>query len=78
MKLIEFIASKLNFFLRGCQTDQPMVPFLCDVLEDLLTSMMKIFILSGRCKNVNAIVQIKNILQETIQSITDITDLYFF
>ena len=56
LKLIELIASKLNCFLRGFQTDQSLVPFLCDVLKDLLTSMMKMFILSGRCKNVNAIV----------------------
>ena len=77
LKLIEFIASKLNCFLRGFQTDQPVVPFLCDVLKDLLTSMMKMFNLSGRCKNVSAILQTKNILQETIQWIIDITDACF-
>ena len=48
LKLVEFIASKLNGFLRAFQTDQPMVPFLCDVLKDLLSSVMKMFILSGR------------------------------
>ena len=57
-----------------------MVLFLCDVLKDLLTSMMKMFLLSGSCgscKNVNAVVQTKNILQETIQWIIDITDACF-
>ena len=29
MKLVEYISSKLNEFLRGFQIDQPMVPFLC-------------------------------------------------
>ena len=43
VKLIEFIASKLNCFLRGFQTDQPMVTCLCDVFKDLLTSTMKTF-----------------------------------
>ena len=54
-----------------------MVPFICDVLKDLLTSMMKMFILSDRCKNTNAIVQTKHVLQETIQWIIDITDTCF-
>ena len=56
-----------------------MVPFLCDILKGLLTSMMKMFILSGKCKNVNAIEQAKkkNKLQETIQWIIDITDTSF-
>ena len=31
LKLTEFIASKLNCFLWGFQTDQPMVPFFCDL-----------------------------------------------
>ena len=62
-----------------------MVPFFCEVLKEILTTMMKMFILSGSCKNVNGIVQTKNILQETIQWIlqetiqwiTDITDTCF-
>ena len=35
LKLIEFITSKLNCFLRGFQTDQPMIPLICDVLKDI-------------------------------------------
>ena len=77
LKLIEFIASKLNCILRRFQIDQPMVPFLWDVLENLLTSVMEMFILNGRCENVNAIVQTKNILQESIQWIIDITGTCF-
>ena len=77
LKLTEFITSKLNCFLRDFQTDQPMVPFICDVLKDLLMSMMKMFILSDRYKNTNAIVQTKHVLQEIIQWIIDITDTCF-
>ena len=45
-KFVEFIAEKLNTFLRGFQTDQPMVPFLCDTLKELLLSLMNKFILN--------------------------------
>ena len=48
LKLVEFIASKLNRFLTGFQTDQPMVPFLHDVLKEILTTIMKMFMISGR------------------------------
>ena len=47
LKFVEFIASKLNIFLRGFQTDQPMVPFLCDVLKNLLLSLLRMFILNS-------------------------------
>ena len=33
-KFVEFIAEKLNTFLHGFQTDQPMVPFLCETLRN--------------------------------------------
>ena len=45
-KFVEFIAEKLNTFLCGFQTDQPMVPFLCDTLKELLLSLMNMFILN--------------------------------
>ena len=54
-----------------------MVSFLSDVLKNPLTSLMKMFIFCGRCKNVNAIVQTNTIQQETIQWIIDITDIYY-
>ena len=47
-KLVEMVANKLNVFLRGFQTDQPMVPFLAEVLKDILSSIMNMFILDGR------------------------------
>ena len=47
-KLVEFVAGKLNLFLRGFQTDQPMVPFLAEVLKDILFSIMSMFILNGK------------------------------
>ena len=47
-KLVEFVAGKLNLFLRGFQTDQPMVQFLAEVLKDILSSIMSMFILNGK------------------------------
>ena len=47
-KLVEFVAGKLNLFLRGFQTDQPMVPFLAEVLKDILSSIISMFILNGK------------------------------
>ena len=44
MKFMEFLAHKLNTFLRGFQTDQPMVPFLCETLEDLARSILGMFV----------------------------------
>ena len=44
MKLVEYISSKLNEFLRGFQTDQPIIPFLCAALETLLRLFMNMFI----------------------------------
>ena len=41
------MSSKLNEFLRGFQTDQPMVPFLAETLETLLRSFMHMFILKN-------------------------------
>ncbi|XP_057291926.1 uncharacterized protein LOC130614515 [Hydractinia symbiolongicarpus] len=61
LKLVEFIASKLNKFLRGFQTDQPMVPFLCDVLKDLLTSIMKMFILTDTIKKADTTMKLLKI-----------------
>ena len=41
------MSSKLNEFLRGFQTDQPMVPFLAETLKTLLRSFMHMFILKN-------------------------------
>ena len=48
LKLVKFLASKLNRFLQGFQTDQPMVSFLHDVLKEVLTPFMNMFITSGK------------------------------
>ena len=39
LKLLEFVSNKLSKFLRDYQTDQPMVPFLCNSLKEILTSL---------------------------------------
>ena len=46
----EYVAGKLNKYLRGFQTDQPMVPFLNGTLE-LLYSLMSMFINNDTMKN---------------------------
>ena len=46
MKLIQFLSSKLNEFLWRFQTDQPMVPFLAETLENTLRSITNTFISS--------------------------------
>ena len=45
MKFLELLSSKLNEFLTGYQTDQPVVPVLAETLETLLRSFMSMFIL---------------------------------
>ena len=37
LKFLEFVSNKLNKFLRAYQTDQPVVPFLCNSLKEILT-----------------------------------------
>ena len=61
MKLFEFLSGKLNKFLRGFQTDQPMVPFLCETLEELLRSIMDMFISASTMKNATSLVKLMNI-----------------
>ena len=47
MKFLELLSSKLNEFLRGFQTDQPMVPFLAETLKTVFRSFMNMFILNS-------------------------------
>ena len=44
LKVVEYVAGKLNKNLRGFQTDQPMVPFLNGTLLELVYSLMSMFI----------------------------------
>ena len=50
LKFLEFVSNKLNKFLRGYQTDQPMIPFLCNSLKEVLISLLQIFILNDTIK----------------------------
>ena len=60
-KFVEFIAEKLNTFLRGFQTDQPMVPFLCDTLKELLLSLMNMFILNQTMLKADTLIKVLKI-----------------
>ena len=53
LKFLEFVSNKLNKFLRGYQTDQPMAPFLCNSLKEILTSLLEMFILNDTIKKVD-------------------------
>ena len=44
LKFLEFVSNKLNKPLREYQADQPMVPFLCNSLKEILTSLLQMFI----------------------------------
>ena len=60
MKFLELLSSKLNEFLRGFQTDQPIVTFLAETLETLWRSFMNMFILqSVMLKADTQIIQLK-------------------
>ena len=43
-QVVEYIAGKLNNYLRGFETDQPMLTFLNAALLELLYSLMSMFI----------------------------------
>ena len=60
-KFVEFIAQKLNCFLRGFQTDQPMVPFLSDTLKELLLSLMNMFILDQTMLKADTVMKVLKI-----------------
>lgn len=47
MKFTELITLKLNAFLTKFQIEQPMVPFLSNILKNILSSMLRKFILGG-------------------------------
>ena len=61
LKLVEHIAGKLNKFLRGFQTDQPMVPFLHNTLKEILQSIMSMFIQSDIMKQANTTMKLLKI-----------------
>ena len=60
LKSLEFV-SKLNKFLRRYQMDQPMVPFLCNSLKEILTSLLQMFILNDTIKKANTMLKLMRI-----------------
>lgn len=55
-KLVEFLTGKLNAFLRGFQTDKPMIPFLFDALKSIIESFLQMFLKKEVC-NANDTIQ---------------------
>ena len=51
MKFLELLSPKLNEFLRGFQTYQPVASFSAETLETLLMSFMNMFILKSYTQN---------------------------
>ena len=45
LKFFEMVSHKLNAFLRGFQTDSPMVPFFADVLGGIVRDLLERIIL---------------------------------
>ena len=43
LKFLEFLSHQLNGYLRGFQSDSPMVVFVCDALEEIVRFMMTLF-----------------------------------
>ena len=60
-KFVEFIASKMNVFFEGFQTDQPMVPFLCEILRNLLSSLLRIFVLNSTIEKADTVLKMLKI-----------------
>ena len=58
MKFMEYVASLLNEFLRGFQTDQPMVPFLAETLHTLVRCIMTMFILNETMQKANNLMKL--------------------
>ena len=50
LKVVKYVAGKLNKYLRGFQTDQSMVPLLNGTLLELLYSLMSMFINNATMK----------------------------
>ena len=57
-KFVEFISQKLNLFIGGFQTYQPMVPFLSDTSKEILVSLMNMFILKETMVKADTIVKV--------------------
>ena len=61
LKFFEMVSHKLNAFLRGFQTDSPMVPFFADVLGGIVRDLLERIILKDvlrKATNLHQLVQI--------------------
>ena len=68
LKFLEFLSRKLNKFLRGYQTDQPMVffymilcTFLCDSLKEVVRLFLQMFTLKDTIKKAGTSLKLLNI-----------------
>ena len=61
LKVVEYVAGKLNKYQRRFQTDQPIVPFLNETLLELLYSLMSMFINNDTVKKATSSLKLLNI-----------------
>lgn len=55
LKFFEMISGKLNGFLRAFQTDNPMIPFMADILGDIVRDFFSRIVLKGVMDKANTI-----------------------
>ena len=60
-KLVEYVSMKLNCFLRGFQTDKPMIPFLYGVLTDIVHSLLQMFVKEEICDKTDTLQKLLNL-----------------
>ena len=61
LKFLEIVSNKLNKFLRVYQIDQPVVPFLCNSLKEILTSLLQMFILNDTIEKTDTTLKLMKI-----------------
>lgn len=57
LKFFAMVSGKLNVFLRGFQTDKPMIPFMADVLGDIVRDFIERIILKDTLKKASNLYQ---------------------
>ena len=58
LKFFEMVSEKLNVFLRGFQTDKPMVPFMATTLGDIIDDLLSRIILEDTLKKCDTLYQL--------------------
>ena len=66
LKFLEFVSSMLNKFLRGYQTNQPMMHFLRPSLKEILTSLLQMFILNDTIKKADTTLKLMKIYTSNV------------